>query len=56
MSEGKQLQCRICGKPIGYVAITARSIMEPKPRTDNIKLVGTCMDCMRKNEFFVKTF
>ncbi|MCW3982420.1 MAG: hypothetical protein NWE96_00315 [Candidatus Bathyarchaeota archaeon] len=51
MSENKPLRCQKCGKPLGYVTITARSLLEAKPDLGNVRLVGTCMGCRNGGRF-----
>jgi hypothetical protein len=52
MSECEPLRCRKCGKPIGYVSIAAKSYLEPRPRTENVLLVGTCLNCQETQSFY----
>ena len=56
MSESKPLRCQKCGKPIGYVTVTAKSFLAAKPAVDNVKLVATCMDCSGEIAFTAETF
>ena len=51
MSESEPLRCQKCGKPVGYVTVTAKSFLVAKPAVDNVKLVATCMDCSGGNRF-----
>ena len=46
MTEGKQLKCQKCGKPIGFITVTAKSPLEARPNLDNIRIGGTCMECL----------
>jgi hypothetical protein len=45
MSERKLLKCEKCGKPIAYVSISAKSMLDSKPDLDNVAVSGTCMEC-----------
>lgn len=56
MSDNEPLKCSKCGKPIGYVSIAAKSIFEPHPKTDNIMLVGTCLECQEPAGFYRRPF
>ncbi|MCL5949428.1 MAG: hypothetical protein M1490_03005 [Candidatus Bathyarchaeota archaeon] len=56
MSESKPLRCQKCGKPIGYVTVTAKSFLVAKPAVDNVKLVATCMDCSSGTGFYRRNF
>ena len=46
MADGKQLKCQKCGKPIGFITVTAKSALEARPNLDNIRVAGTCMECL----------
>lgn len=50
MSENKPLKCQKCGRPIGYIEVTVKSVFQ-KSSTDNVRLVGTCMDCHSETGF-----
>ncbi|MCW4028500.1 MAG: hypothetical protein NWE92_02485 [Candidatus Bathyarchaeota archaeon] len=56
MSEPKQLKCQKCGKPIGYVAVTPKSLFVAKPSLDNVQLVCTCMECSNGTGFYRRNF
>jgi hypothetical protein len=50
------LRCQRCGKPIGYVTVTVKSSLQTKPDLDNVKVVGTCMDCTGGSGFYPRNF
>jgi hypothetical protein len=56
MSERKLLRCEKCGKPIGYVSVTAKSFLESRPDLDNVRVVGTCLDCRGGTGFYQRNF
>jgi len=56
MSESEPLRCQRCGKPIGYVAVSAKSFLVTNPNVDNVKLTATCVDCYNQNSFYIRNF
>ena len=56
MSENKPLRCQKCGKPIGYITLSAKSVLEAKPALDNVHVAGTCMDCSGGTGFYRRNF
>jgi hypothetical protein len=56
MSESKPLKCQKCGKLIGYITVSAESLLVTKPDVDNVKLTATCIDCSGQNSFYIRNF
>jgi hypothetical protein len=56
MSEHRLLRCGKCGKPIGYVTISAKSFLESRPDLDNVQVSGTCLDCRGGSGFYQRNF
>jgi hypothetical protein len=56
MSERKLLKCEKCGKPVAYVSVTAKSLLESKPDVDNVNVSATCMDCRGGTGFYQRNF
>ena len=56
MSKSEPLKCQKCGKPLGYVSVTAKSVLAAKPQVDNVKLAATCIDCTGGNSFYRRNF
>ncbi|MGD6851516.1 MAG: hypothetical protein ACQCN6_05590 [Candidatus Bathyarchaeia archaeon] len=52
MSENKPLRCQKCGKPLGYIDLTAKNMFQSKPSLDNVRLIGTCMECHGATGFY----
>ncbi|HLN89983.1 MAG TPA: hypothetical protein VK253_07950 [Candidatus Binatia bacterium] len=44
MSNTEPYGCQKCGKPIGYVSVTAKSFLVAKPSVNDVKLVATSID------------
>ena len=56
MSESKPLRCQKCGKPIGFVTLSAKSFLVANPDMDNVKLTATCMDCSSQTSLYIRNF
>jgi hypothetical protein len=56
MSEKNPLRCQKCGKPIGYVTLTPKSVLEQKPNLGNVRVVATCIDCWGGMGFYRRNF
>jgi hypothetical protein len=56
MSGSQPLKCQKCGKPVGYVTVTAKGFLAAKPSVENVKLIATCMECSKGNRFYCRNF
>jgi len=56
MADSKPLKCQKCGKPVGYVLVTAKSFLVSTQTLDNIKIDATCLDCSGKTSFYRRNF
>ncbi len=56
MSERKLLKCEKCGKPMGYITVRPRSLLESRPDFDNVQVTGSCLECQGKTGFYQRNF
>lgn len=56
MNDSKQLKCQKCGKPVGFVTVSAKSFLISSPSLDNIELSATCPDCSAKTSLYRRNF
>jgi hypothetical protein len=56
MTYSKQLKCNKCGKPVGYVTVSAKSFLVSVAAADNVKLVATCLECSGKTGLYCRNF
>lgn len=50
MVDAKPVKCQKCGKPLGYVTVLAKGLMNFQQPVTNVKLVAICMDCYGKRQ------
>ncbi len=55
-TDSKQLKCKKCGKPVGYVTLSAKSFLVSTAAIDNVKLVATCLECSGKTGLYRRNF
>jgi hypothetical protein len=49
MNDSKPLKCQKCSKPIGYVTVLAKGLLNFQQPVKDVKLVAVCMECASKN-------
>jgi hypothetical protein len=45
MTEPKPLRCKKCGRPIGYITLTTKSLLGTPQPAPNLKIDAVCMNC-----------
>ncbi|MGD0406752.1 MAG: hypothetical protein ABSB10_08910 [Candidatus Bathyarchaeia archaeon] len=56
MSESKPVRCQKCGKPIGYITVLAKGLLNFQQPMKNVKIVAICMECSGRQAFTAETF
>jgi DNA-directed RNA polymerase subunit N (RpoN/RPB10) len=48
MIDDKPVRCQKCGKPIGYVTVLGKGLLQFQQPLTNVKIIAICMECATK--------
>jgi hypothetical protein len=50
MNDAKPVRCQKCGKPLGYVTVSAKGLTSLQQPIQNARIVAICMECSQKKK------
>jgi ribosomal protein S14 len=56
MSESKPVKCQKCGKPVGYITVLAKGLLNFQQPMKNVKVVAVCMECSDRTSYSDRNF
>ncbi len=56
MSESKPVRCQKCGKPVGYITVLGKGLLNFQQPMENVKIVAICMECKGKTSLYRRNF